>query len=98
MQVLLQQGDIKNGCKIIAKLSGTCFVIEKKDKCIFLLICHQYVLHTCKFIFFGTITVYVHGLMCGEIQISEEFEYKHFRGAINEFSGFQKKFDCRHRA
>ena len=76
----------------------TYFVIEKKkDKCICPLICHQYVLHTNEFIFFETITVHVHGLLCGEIQISEEFEYKHYRGAIKGFSGFQNKFDYRHR-
>ena len=71
---------------------------RKKDKYICPLICHQYVLHINVFIFFETITVHVHGLLCGEIQISGEFEYKHYRGAIKGFSGFQNKFDCRHRA
>ena len=30
IQGLLQQVDIKNGCKIVAKWSDTCFVVEKK--------------------------------------------------------------------
>ena len=40
---------------------------------------------TYEFIFYETITVHVHGLLCGEIQISEEFEDKQYRGAIKEF-------------
>ena len=27
--------------------------------------------------------------MCGEIQISEEFEYKHYRGQLMSFQGFK---------
>lgn len=54
---------------------------------------------TYEFIFFETITVHVHGLLCGEIQVSEEFEYlhmyKHYRGAVKEFSVFQNKIDGR---
>ena len=40
---------------------------------------------TYEFIFFETIAVQVYGLLCGENQISEEFEYKHYRRASKEF-------------
>ena len=99
IESLLQQGDMKKWLQNYRKMIWLyMFRNRNKDKYICPLICHQYVLHINEFIFFETITVHVHGLLCGEIQISGEFEYKHYRGAIKGFSGFQNKFDCKHRA